>query len=103
VSPNFGSDIRAGKAGRKVLAYLSIGEAETYRPYWQAGWGANGDGTPDATAPSWLLWENPFWEANYVVRYRDPGWQNLIFASLDKIFAAGFDGVYLDIVDGFCR
>ena len=25
--------IRSGKAGRKVVAYLSIGEAEDYRPY----------------------------------------------------------------------
>src|SRR6184192_3849559 len=26
--------IRAGRAGRKVIAYLSIGEAEDYRDYW---------------------------------------------------------------------
>ena len=32
--------IRKGKAGRKVLAYLSIGEAEEYRPYWKKAWDA---------------------------------------------------------------
>ena len=30
--------IRAGKAGRKVIAYISVGEAEDYRPYWKEKW-----------------------------------------------------------------
>jgi cysteinyl-tRNA synthetase len=39
------------------------------------------------------------------VKYWDPGWQSLIFGSpnsyLDKIVEAGFDGVYLDIIDAY--
>ncbi len=93
--------IRAGKPGRKVVAYLSIGEAETYRSYWNASWDADLNGEPDAGAPGWLLGENPFWAGNYVVKYWDPTWQSLILQSLDAILAAGFDGIYLDIVDGF--
>jgi len=95
------STIRAAKPGRKVVAYLSIGEAETYRAYWNASWDADSNGDPDAVAPSWLMGENPFWEGNYVVKYWDPGWQSLIIKSLDEILLAGFDGIYLDIVDGF--
>jgi cysteinyl-tRNA synthetase len=87
------SVIRAGHAGRKVIAYLSIGEAEDYRAYWQNSWRTN--------APSFLLGQNPKWKGNYRVKYWLPAWQNIILADVDRIMAAGFDGVYLDIVDGF--
>ncbi|MCB1131995.1 MAG: endo alpha-1,4 polygalactosaminidase [Verrucomicrobiae bacterium] len=93
--------IRAGKSGRKVIAYLSIGEAEDYRSYWRREWDADKDGTPDAGAPDWLLGENPNWEGNYRVRYWDKDWQRIILRETDKIRKSGFDGVYLDIVDAF--
>lgn len=92
-------DIGALRAsGKTVLAYLSIGEAEDYRWYWDPAW--------DASPPSWLGVENPDWEGNYKVRYWDPLWRGLIFndagtGSLDKILDSGFDGVYLDIVDAY--
>ncbi len=85
--------IRAGRAGRKVIAYLSIGEAEDYRAYWQRAWKTN--------PPAFLLGENPEWKGNYRVKYWQPAWQQIILADVDRIMAAGFDGVYLDIVDGF--
>jgi cysteinyl-tRNA synthetase len=91
--------IRSGKAGRKVVAYLSIGEAEDYRPYWQSEWVSNGKRT--ATAPVWLGIENPEWKGNYQVKYWDADWQKLMLAAIDDAMARGFDGVYLDIVDGF--
>ncbi len=82
---------------RLVIAYMSIGEAEDYRFYWKSEWKDN--------KPSWLEKENPDWEGNYKVRYWDPAWQDIIFGStnsyLDRIIAAGFDGVYLDIIDAF--
>jgi cysteinyl-tRNA synthetase len=93
--------IRAGRTSRLVLAYISIGEAEDYRPYWQKGWDANRDGKPDASAPTFLCEVNPDWAGNYKVRYWDAAWQKLILAEVDNILAAGFDGLYLDIVDGF--
>ncbi|WP_338609327.1 MJ1477/TM1410 family putative glycoside hydrolase [Pelagibacterium nitratireducens] len=84
---------------RFVLSYLSIGEAEDYRFYWQNDWARN--------RPSWLFGENPEWEGNYNIRYWDPAWQATIFGQptsyLDRIVAAGFDGVYLDRVDAFER
>lgn len=93
--------IRAGRANRKVIAYLSIGEAEDYRPYWNAAWDADRNGIPDAAAPAWLLGENPDWPGNYLVKYWYADWQRLILQALDRILSAGFDGIYLDIVDGF--
>ncbi|WP_457558016.1 MJ1477/TM1410 family putative glycoside hydrolase [Candidatus Harpocratesius sp.] len=90
---------------RIVLCYISIGEAESYRPYWNASWDADEDGIPDDGAPSWLDQENPDWEGNYKVRYWDPTWQKLIFGTntsyLDQIINIGFNGAYLDIIDAF--
>ena len=84
-------------AARLVVAYMSIGEAEDYRYYWEESW--------DADPPAWLAGENPDWEGNYKVRYWDPAWQAIIYGGatsyLDRILAAGFDGVYLDIIDAF--
>jgi cysteinyl-tRNA synthetase, unknown class len=90
---------RSGGAPKKLISYMSIGEAETYRYYWQDSWSAA------ATKPAWLDDENPDWAGNFKVRFWDPAWQAVILgnpsAYLDKIIAAGFDGVYLDIIDGF--
>jgi len=91
--------IRRGKPGRKVIAYLSIGEAEDYRPYWHKEWTKKGKLT--SAAPEWLGPENPDWKGNYRVKYWLPAWQSIILSALDGIMANGFDGVYLDIVDGF--
>ena len=91
--------IRRGQPRRKVVAYISIGEAEDYRPYWRKEWGRKGKLT--AAAPSWLGAENPEWKGNYRVNYWNTEWQKLILAAIDDAMARGFDGVYLDIVDGF--
>lgn len=88
---------KANGGRRLVIAYMSIGEAEDYRYYWQAGW--------QAGSPAWLDTENPDWAGNYKVRYWEQGWQDLILsgpdAYLNRITAAGFDGVYLDLIDAF--
>ncbi|MBN1649261.1 MAG: endo alpha-1,4 polygalactosaminidase [Spirochaetales bacterium] len=88
---------KAGGGSRLVIAYMSIGEAEDYRYYWQSEW--------DSNPPDWLSGENPEWEGNYKVRYWMQEWQDIIFGNndsyLQKIIDAGFDGVYLDIIDAF--
>lgn len=82
---------------RLVIAYLSIGEAENYRYYWQQGW--------DSQPPAWMREENPDWEGNFKVEYWNTDWQAIILGNgssyLKRIIDAGFDGVYLDIVDAF--
>lgn len=96
------ADVTALKAGGShvVLAYLSIGEAENYRFYWNPAW------TPGS--PAWLGPPNPDFPDNYKVRYWDPAWQSVIFGTsgasgsyLDQIIAQGFDGAYLDVIDAF--
>lgn len=91
--------IRSAQDGRKIIAYISIGEAEEYRSYWHKEW--SDKGRPTDAAPSWLGVENPEWKGNYRVKYWNSEWQNLILASIDEAMARGFDGVYLDIVDAF--
>jgi len=88
------ASLRANPAQPKiVLSYLSIGEAEDYRFYWHEGW-APGN-------PAWLDAENPDWGGNYKVRYWDPAWRGIVMAYLDRILDAGYDGVYLDIIDAY--
>ncbi len=94
--------IRDGKPGRKVLAYLSIGEAEDYREYWEKKWDANKDGKPDDGAPGFLCAVNPNWEGNYKVRYWHRDWQAMILKRVATIMQTQkFDGLYLDIIDAF--
>lgn len=80
-------------SGKRPICYLSIGEAENYRGYWQTEW--------DTNPPSWLGPENPDWPGNYKVRFWDPQWQAIIFDNIRTIAAQGFSGLYLDIVDGY--
>jgi cysteinyl-tRNA synthetase len=128
---------------RVVLAYMSIGEAENYRFYWNEEWveqikvvqgpeaptdkpdplappprnsapskaarsvplKTKSLHLPRLSAPVWLGRENETWSGNFLVRYWEKGWQDIIFGSKDsylaRIVAAGFDGVYLDRVDVF--
>jgi len=80
-----------------VICYMSIGEAENYRYYWNTSWNHH--------KPSWMSAQNPNWPGNFKVKYWDPEWQSIIFGNdasyLSKITSAGFDGVYLDIIDAF--
>lgn len=92
----------AGPCGGKiVVSYLSVGEAEDYRYYWNPSWVDNLGNPIPGVAPSWLGPTNPDWVGNYKVRYWDPNWQNIVFAYLDRIIDQGFDGVYMDIIDAF--
>lgn len=88
---------KANGAKRLVVAYMSIGEAENYRYYWQTDW--------DQNKPSWIGAENPDWAGNFKVEYWRPEWQHIIFGNdnsyLKKIADAGFDGTYLDIIDAY--
>ena len=86
--------MKKGDKKRKILAYLSIGEAENYRTYWKADW-------LKGKRPEFLLDENPEWKGNYRVRYWNKRWQEIVIKYLDTIIQQGFDGVYLDIVDGY--
>lgn len=80
--------IKQNGGKRLVICYMSIGEAEDYRFYWQSNWNSN--------KPEWLD-ENPSWKGNYKVKYWNSDWKNIIYGKqnsyLDLILSAEFDGV----------
>lgn len=82
---------------RLVLCYLSVGEAADYRPYWQPDW--------KTKPPDWVGKPNPDWPGSYRVKYWRPEWKHLLYGSdgayLDQILNAGFDGVFLDVMDAW--
>lgn len=82
---------------RLVAAYMSVGEAADYRPYWQADWRSH--------PPAWLWKKNKKWKGSFRVRYWQKAWQDILMGSpgsyLDILLTAGFDGVFLDTVDVF--
>ncbi|MGE3915321.1 MAG: MJ1477/TM1410 family putative glycoside hydrolase [Hyphomicrobiaceae bacterium] len=88
----------SGAPNKKVVAYMSIGEAEKGRFYWP-------NGSMDASSrPPGLGPLNPNFPDNFKVKYWNPDWQKIILGTngyLERILRAGFDGVYLDIIDGF--
>lgn len=97
-SPETVPALKESPGGDKaVLAYLSIGQAEDYRFYWDPEWKTD--------PPSWLDEPDADWRGDYWVRYWDQGWKDIIFGSpdayLDQIIALGFDGIYLDRVDTY--
>lgn len=84
-------------ARRLVCAYVSVGEAENYRYYWDTDW--------NKKLPIWIDSENEDWEGNYKVKYWSGDWQKILYGSsasyFGKVLSAGFDGAYLDVIDAY--
>ena len=84
---------------RLLLAYLSLGEAADYRPYWDMSW------NDENSRPAWIEKENPAWKGAYRVRYWTKAWKTILYgnpdSSLDQILSAGFDGALLDVMDAW--
>ncbi|MBN2028083.1 MAG: endo alpha-1,4 polygalactosaminidase [Actinobacteria bacterium] len=105
-----------GEHRKLVLAYLDIGEAEDWRWYWEwsRDWEPGAPSPPDW--PEFILAPDPDgWEGNYPVAYWEPAWKDIIIygenmgshadrdyrSAMDEILRDGFDGVYLDWVEGY--
>lgn len=88
---------KANGGRRLIVSYMSIGEAEDYRYYWDQDWKFKN--------PEWLRRENKSWKGNYKVWYWHPEWKSIIHSGTDsylsRIVTAGYDGVFLDIIDAF--
>jgi len=62
----------ANLANKLVLAYIDIGEAESYRYYWKKGWKI---GDPDFIAGL----DPDLWEDNFPVAFWQKEWQDIWF------------------------
>ena len=95
---NITERLKCGGDGEKLLvSYLAIGQAESYRYFYEDDWGPGN--------PEWIFAEDEFWPGDFYVRYWDPEWKAILMGSpdsrVDRIVAAGFDGIYLDTVDAY--
>lgn len=75
-----------------VFSYVAVGQAQTIEWYWQSGWGVGN--------PSWLISTSEY-GGTYNVAYWEAAWQSVVFDSIDRIIADGFDGAFLDQSDPF--
>jgi polysaccharide biosynthesis protein PelA len=70
------------------LAYVSVGEADTRRPYW-----------PAVRDQSFLVEPNPDWPG-VRVDVRDRRWQEILMRDeVPRLLERGFDGLMLDTID----
>ena len=106
---------KANGGRRLLICYMSLGEAEVYRSYWNKAW-SNYIGD-DPSVPGYVPWKkavsrcdwiaelNPQWEGNYKVKYWTDEWRTILFGEqnsyLDLICERGFDGVFLDVIDAY--
>ena len=80
-----------------VIAYIDIGQAESYRIYWQEHWCVGN--------PAWIVGTDPDgWEDNYPVAFWQREWQEIWLGDgglLNGLQRAGFDGIYLDWLEAY--
>ncbi|MDB5653929.1 MAG: hypothetical protein JWQ94_1542, partial [Tardiphaga sp.] len=73
--------------GSQVLGYFSLGEAESYRDYFSA------------LSKSVVGPQDPDWPGDYQVAFWTPEWKAVAEKAIDKMVAAGYNGIYFDVVD----
>jgi len=111
-----GSLANDGVHRKLVIAYVNIAEAEDWRWYWT--WSQDWDCRPPKPRdwPSYILACDPDgWTGNYPVAYWQADWKDIIVygrnrqpgpgrdyaSALDELLLDGFDGIYLDWVEGY--
>lgn len=75
--------------GKTLLGYISLGEVEQHRPWFERvkGWGILAD-------------ENPNWPGSFYVDVRDRRWVKLVIEELvPALLHDGFNGIFLDTLD----
>ncbi len=79
---------RLKSLGCMPIAYLNIGEVETYRNYF------------DLADTSILLDPDPHWRDRYYVDVCNPRWQEIVLRNrIPQILDKGFCGLFLDLSD----
>ena len=79
----------ADKQGRLLIGYLSLGEAEEFRDYWE-----------EIAEEDWVLFENPNWKADHLIDPRSSAWRKLVVKTIARhISDFGYDGFMLDTLD----
>ncbi|MCD6460040.1 endo alpha-1,4 polygalactosaminidase [bacterium] len=75
--------------GTVCIAYVSLGEAEDYRWYWD-----------ELKDKDFILEQNPDWEGNYYIDPRSEQWKHyFVYRIIPKVLKDGYDGIFLDTID----
>jgi len=82
---------RTTGCAKRMVAIINVGNAENYRFYWQASW--------QQTLPGFIAEQDSTNPSSYFVKFWDPAWQQIVYQTIDKAIAQGFDGVYLTNID----
>ena len=98
-----------GKAGKLAIAYINIGEAESWRWYWQK------ISNPVNKYDIVLAPDPDGWEDNYLTAFWKEKWKDIIIygsetakglkfkSAIDQAITDGFDGIYLDWVEAYAE
>ena len=70
-----------------LLAYVNLGYAEDWRPYWS-----------EVSGESWIH-ESTGYEGEHFIEFWHPGWRDVTLRLIDEAYRLGFEGVLLDNVD----
>lgn len=83
------------KGGKKiVICYIDVGEAESFRWYWRQGWAVGN--------PEWIVSTDPDgWDECYPVKFWRRRWKDIMKQCIDRIYADGYDGIYLDWLEAY--
>lgn len=75
--------------GKTVIGYISIGEVNSTRSYYN-----------DVKAQNLVLQENKNWPGSFFIDVRNPLWTRRVIEELiPKIIQKGFNGIFLDTID----
>jgi cysteinyl-tRNA synthetase len=89
--------LRSARVPKLVLAYVDIGQAESYRTYWKRSWRRD--------PPRWVVGRDPDgWVDNFPVAFWHRAWQRIWLRSgglIDQVLDTGFDGIYLDWTEAY--
>lgn len=88
---------KANGGKRLAIAYMNVGAAEKFRFYWQKDWKLGN--------PTWLKKKYDGYNDEIWVEFWEKEWKDIILykpdSYINRILAAGFDGVYLDNVEAY--
>ena len=104
-----------GRHRKLVVAYVDIGQAEDWRWYWTWSHNWNCRRSPPDDWPAYILACDPDgWGGDYPVAYWEDAWKQVMIygveggasdrdylSALDEVLRDGFDGIYLDWVEGY--
>lgn len=103
-------NISSRKVDPIILAYIDMGQAESWRWYFDESWETYNNGRYELSdaAPDWIVGRDPnAWENNYPVAFWETTWQDIVISGyqgqshVDVSLDAGFDGIYMDWVEAF--